>query len=179
MPTTRDHDGYCLWDSRFTDYTSTRQAPWRDFVGLPENLQGTWNNSSTPTWNSDYHLNINVQMNHLPAGLMAMSECHEPLLEWMRVFAQRGAKTARVHYGCDGICHVFVGAPGSFCRDSQFQSSFWRPNSFRPPRSISAFTTCSRLSTCDDEYPAWTSFTLYDSTSSISRSVSDIVATAR
>ena len=30
--TTRHHDGYCLWDSRFTDYTSARQAPQRDFV---------------------------------------------------------------------------------------------------------------------------------------------------
>jgi alpha-L-fucosidase len=30
--TTRHHDGYCLWDSRLTDYTSTAQAPRRDFV---------------------------------------------------------------------------------------------------------------------------------------------------
>jgi len=30
--TTRHHDGYCLWDSALTDYTSVRQAPKRDFV---------------------------------------------------------------------------------------------------------------------------------------------------
>jgi alpha-L-fucosidase len=30
--TTRHHDGYCLWDSRVTDYTSAAQAPQRDFV---------------------------------------------------------------------------------------------------------------------------------------------------
>lgn len=30
--TTRHHDGYCLWDSRLTDYTSAAQAPGRDFV---------------------------------------------------------------------------------------------------------------------------------------------------
>jgi alpha-L-fucosidase len=30
--TTRHHDGYCLWDSQYTDYTSARQAPGRDFV---------------------------------------------------------------------------------------------------------------------------------------------------
>ncbi len=30
--TTRHHDGYCLWDSRYTDYTSACQAPRRDFV---------------------------------------------------------------------------------------------------------------------------------------------------
>ncbi len=31
--TARHHDGYCLWDSSLTDYTSTKQAPARDFVG--------------------------------------------------------------------------------------------------------------------------------------------------
>lgn len=30
--TTRHHDGYCLWDSRLTDYTSAAQAPKRDMV---------------------------------------------------------------------------------------------------------------------------------------------------
>ncbi|XHR31080.1 MAG: alpha-L-fucosidase [Chthoniobacteraceae bacterium] len=30
--TTRHHDGYCLWNSALTDYTSFRQAPGRDFV---------------------------------------------------------------------------------------------------------------------------------------------------
>ena len=30
--TTRHHDGYCLWDTKYTDYSSTKQAPKRDFV---------------------------------------------------------------------------------------------------------------------------------------------------
>ncbi len=30
--TTRHHDGYCLWDSALTDYTSVQQRPKRDFV---------------------------------------------------------------------------------------------------------------------------------------------------
>ncbi len=31
--TTRHHDGYCLWDTATTDYSSASQAPGRDFVG--------------------------------------------------------------------------------------------------------------------------------------------------
>ncbi|MEW6355900.1 MAG: alpha-L-fucosidase [Planctomycetota bacterium] len=31
--TTRHHDGFCLWDSKVTDYTTAAQAPKRDFVG--------------------------------------------------------------------------------------------------------------------------------------------------
>ncbi len=30
--TTRHHDGYCLWDTALTDYSSIRQAPKRDFI---------------------------------------------------------------------------------------------------------------------------------------------------
>jgi len=30
--TTRHHDGYCLWDTKTTDYSSAKQAPKRDFV---------------------------------------------------------------------------------------------------------------------------------------------------
>ena len=30
--TSRHHDGFCLWDSKFTDYSTAKQAPKRDFV---------------------------------------------------------------------------------------------------------------------------------------------------
>lgn len=29
---------------------------------LPANLQGVWNNSNSPAWSCDYHLNVNLQM---------------------------------------------------------------------------------------------------------------------
>ena len=32
--------------------------------GLPANLQGLWNDSDNPPWHSDYHANINIQMNY-------------------------------------------------------------------------------------------------------------------
>ena len=52
--------------------------------GLPANLQGLWNDSNDPPWHSDYHANINVQMNYWPAEPANLSECHVPFLELVR-----------------------------------------------------------------------------------------------
>ena len=51
---------------------------------LPANLQGLWNDSNTPPWNSDYHSNINIQMNYWPAEVTNLSECHLPMLDMIR-----------------------------------------------------------------------------------------------
>jgi alpha-L-fucosidase 2 len=50
---------------------------------LPANLQGIWNEHLEPPWNSDYHININVQMNYWPAEVCKLSECHLPYLEFI------------------------------------------------------------------------------------------------
>jgi len=44
--------------------------------GLPANLQGLWNDSNNPPWHSDYHANINIQMNYWPVEVANLSECH-------------------------------------------------------------------------------------------------------
>lgn len=56
--TTRHHDGFCLWDTATTDYSSARQAPGRDFVreyvdafraaGLRVGLYYSWNDLRIP-----------------------------------------------------------------------------------------------------------------------------------
>lgn len=51
--------------------------------GLPANLQGLWNDSNTPPWASDYHNNINVQMNYWAAESTNLSECHLPLTDYI------------------------------------------------------------------------------------------------
>ena len=47
---------------------------------LPANLQGLWNDRNDPAWYSDYHANINVEMNYWPAEVANLSECHLPFL---------------------------------------------------------------------------------------------------
>jgi alpha-L-fucosidase 2 len=51
--------------------------------GLPANLQGLWNDSNAPAWASDYHNNINIEMNYWPAETTNLGECAEPLLDFV------------------------------------------------------------------------------------------------
>jgi alpha-L-fucosidase 2 len=46
---------------------------------LPANLQGLWNNSPNPAWNSDYHTDINLQMTYWPAGPANMESTFTPI----------------------------------------------------------------------------------------------------
>ena len=69
---------------------------------LPANLQGLWNEQLTPPWNSDYHININLQMNYWPAEVTNLSELHAPLFDYMDALVPSGRRTAKVHYGARG-----------------------------------------------------------------------------
>ena len=61
--------------------------------GLPANLQGLWNDSNTPAWASDYHNNINLQMNYWSAESTNLSECQLPLIDFI-VAAQESCRIA-------------------------------------------------------------------------------------
>lgn len=50
---------------------------------LPANLQGLWNDSNNPAWHSDYHTNINLQMNYWGADAANLSDCFETLSDWL------------------------------------------------------------------------------------------------
>ena len=72
----------------------------------PANLQGLWNESMTPPWESKYTININTEMNYWPAESTNLAECHEPLLRMVTELVENGARTARSHYGAKGwVCH--------------------------------------------------------------------------
>jgi alpha-L-fucosidase 2 len=70
---------------------------------LPANLQGVWNESHTPPWESDYHLNINLQMNYWPAELCNLAECHLPVFDLLDRLRRTGAATAKDMYGARGF----------------------------------------------------------------------------
>ncbi|MFE0450148.1 glycoside hydrolase N-terminal domain-containing protein [Streptomyces sp. NPDC058914] len=69
--------------------------------GLPANLQGLWNDSNAPAWASDYHTNINVQMNYWGAETTNLPECHEALVEFIRQVAVPSRVATRNAFGED------------------------------------------------------------------------------
>lgn len=70
---------------------------------LPANLQGIWADGFTPPWNSDYHININIQMNYWMAEMANLSECHEPFLDFIDNLREKGRVTAQKVYGARGF----------------------------------------------------------------------------
>ena len=63
----------------------------------PANLQGIWNESINPPWDSKWTTNINTEMNYWPTEVTNLSECHEPLFDLLEDVAESGRKTAKAH----------------------------------------------------------------------------------
>lgn len=70
--------------------------------GQPATLQGLWNASMNPPWQSKYTININTEMNYWPAESGNLAECVEPLIAMVNDLMITGARTARTMYGARG-----------------------------------------------------------------------------
>ncbi|MBT3244770.1 MAG: glycoside hydrolase family 95 protein [Bacteroidetes bacterium] len=68
----------------------------------PANLQGIWNESQNPSWDSKYTTNINTEMNYWPGETGNLSDCVEPLITMVKELTDQGSQVAREHYGADG-----------------------------------------------------------------------------
>ena len=76
----------------------------RENSQLPSNLQGIWSvtagdnaHGNTP-WGSDFHMNVNLQMNYWPTYSANMGELAEPLIEYV---VKPGRVTAKVYAGAE------------------------------------------------------------------------------
>jgi alpha-L-fucosidase 2 len=68
----------------------------------PANLQGLWNDSLSPMWDSKYTINVNLPMNYWPAGPANLAECTEPVFDMIEDLTVSGALTAQAQYGAGG-----------------------------------------------------------------------------
>ena len=70
---------------------------------LPANLQGVWNPSFLPPWDSKYTININTEMNYWPAEVCGLPESHQPLFDHLWRMLPRGREVAEKMYGAKGF----------------------------------------------------------------------------
>ena len=89
---------------------------------MPPNLQGLWANTIQTPWNGDYHLNINVQMNHWPCEVCNLSELHLPLIHFAEGLMPSGRKTAQSFYGARGWTAHVVCNPWGFTAPGEHPS---------------------------------------------------------
>ena len=70
---------------------------------LPANLQGVWSvyagHESYVPWASDYHMNVNLQMNYWPTYVTNMAECSYPLTDYIDSLREPGRVTAERYHG--------------------------------------------------------------------------------
>lgn len=86
---------------RYLQISSTREGD-----KLPANLQGVWLDctgaaNSPVAWGSDYHMNVNLQMNYWPTYVTNMAECAEPLIDYVEGLRAPGRITASTYFGID------------------------------------------------------------------------------
>lgn len=92
---------------RYLSISSTRPGL------LPPNLQGLWANQIQTPWNGDYHLDVNVQMNHWPLEVSNLSELNLPLADLVHKLMKSGERTARAYYNAPGwVAHVITNVWG-------------------------------------------------------------------
>ena len=66
---------------------------------LPANLQGVWNDSNHPAWRGDYHSNINFEMNYWQAEPANLTECHQPMIDYIDSIREVSKQNTRNTFG--------------------------------------------------------------------------------
>ena len=98
-----------LADSEEPELLSTMFAYGRHLLasasrpGLPPaTLQGLWNEQVLAPWNSNYTVNINLEMNHWAAGIAHVPGAAGALEGYVAMLRESGRETARRLYGASG-----------------------------------------------------------------------------
>ncbi len=92
-PVDRDLEAFLYQYARYLIISCSRPGEG----ALPANLQGLWLYDRKPAWRSDYHTDVNLQMNYWFTGPSNLAECFIPLAEWIDSIREvRKEETRRV-----------------------------------------------------------------------------------
>jgi alpha-L-fucosidase 2 len=93
---------------------------------MAANLQGIWNDSLAPSWESKYTININTEMNYWPAEVCNLAELHEPLFDLVENAREDGRRIARSLYDARGfVLHHNTDAWGHAVPIDGVRSGIW------------------------------------------------------
>ena len=96
-PTDRGLESLMYQFARYLMIASSRPGEG----ALPANLQGIWLYNLRPAWRSDYHTDINLQMNYWLTGPSNLAECFIPFAEWVNSIREVRKEETRKVLGVD------------------------------------------------------------------------------
>ncbi|MBS2548583.1 glycoside hydrolase N-terminal domain-containing protein [Catenulispora sp. NL8] len=67
-------------------------------TGLPINLQGPWQDTNSPAWMSDYHTDINIQMNYWLPDRTGLPSCFAPFADYCISQQPSWAQHTQAHF---------------------------------------------------------------------------------
>ncbi len=92
---------------------------------MPANLQGLWCNKIKGPWNTDYHNNINIQMNYWPTNVTNLDECMPPLVDYIRSLEKSGERVAQAYYDARGWTAEISSNIYGFASPGDSESMIW------------------------------------------------------
>ncbi len=94
---------------------------------LPANLQGVWNNYTQAPWSSDYHVNINLQMNYWLADMTNLSEAGLPLYDFVEGLREPAEETAKRLFDAPGWTLLLNTNIWGYTGLISWPTAFWQP----------------------------------------------------
>ncbi len=84
---------------------------------LPTNLQGIWTWGNSSPWHSDFHANVNLQMNYWPTYASNLTESARPLVGYVDALREPGQVTSQIYAGIDNgmMFHTQINPYGWTC----------------------------------------------------------------
>lgn len=70
---------------------------------MPPNLQGIWNGDRRPIWGSDFHNDVNIQMNYWQAPMGGLTDMMLAMFDYYDSLLPDFRENARQLFGCRGI----------------------------------------------------------------------------
>lgn len=89
----------------------------REDSQLPTNLQGIWTFGNSSPWHSDFHANVNLQMNYWPTYASNLPELARPIVGYVDALQEPGQVTSQIYAGIeDGMMfHTQINPYGWTC----------------------------------------------------------------